>query len=189
MGVEPIPDEHSERTPVDMDRVVSAVTFWETLHERRWLYWLPVVGYAGLIFYLSSLSHPDEDLPSWFGAVNDKVIHTVEYGVLGILLYRAFRWAAWPWWAANAWWLAILGAVLYGATDEIHQSFVPLRSADLADLAADTVGALTLTLGWRRYAERTAAAARSRSSSGAAGQWRGRGRGGRSAPAECMHDR
>ena len=41
--------------------------------RRILFYWGPVAGYAGLIFYLSAQSHPDEDLPSLFGSINDKV--------------------------------------------------------------------------------------------------------------------
>lgn len=136
-----------------MDRVATVLTAWDTLHEKPWSYWLPVVAYAGLIFYLSSLPHPTEELPSWFGPFNDKLIHVVEYGVLGILLYRALRWASGAWFATHAWWLASLGAVLYGVTDEIHQSFVPPREADHLDVVADAVGALFLTFGWRKITE------------------------------------
>ena len=39
----------------------------------------------------------------------------------------------------NAWW-AVLLAVVYGATDEWHQSFVPGRTPELRDLFADAVG-------------------------------------------------
>ena len=35
---------------------------------------------------------------------------------------------------------AVLAGVLWGVLDEIHQAFVPGRSADLLDLVADSVG-------------------------------------------------
>jgi len=37
--------------------------------------------------------------------------------------------------------LAIAIAVSYGLTDEVHQMFVPGRSAEVADLIADAAGA------------------------------------------------
>jgi VanZ family protein len=37
--------------------------------------------------------------------------------------------------------LSVLSAGLYGISDEIHQYFVPGRSADVMDVAADFVGA------------------------------------------------
>jgi VanZ family protein len=107
-----------------------------------------VAGYAGLIFYLSAQSHPDEDLPSLFGSVNDKVLHAMEYAVLGGLCYRAFRWGVDGPVPARALFFAILTASLYGVTDEVHQLFVPLRESSwqdwLADVAGSTLGALAV---------------------------------------------
>lgn len=138
---------------MSVDRVATVLTAWDALHEKRWSYWLPVAVYAGLIFYLSSLPYPTKELPSLFGELNDKFIHVVEYGVLGILLYRALRWASGPWFAAHAWWLASLGAACYGLTDEIHQSYVPPRMADHLDVVADAAGATLLTFAWRKLTE------------------------------------
>jgi VanZ family protein len=36
---------------------------------------------------------------------------------------------------------AILIAAAYGVSDEVHQSFVPMRSVEAMDVVADTVGA------------------------------------------------
>lgn len=116
--------------------------------RRIVLYWGPVLGYAGLIFYLSAQSHPDEDLPSLLGHVNDKVLHAVEYAGLGGLCYRAFRLGAAETPAARALVLAVLTASLYGITDEIHQLFVPFRESSwqdwLADVAGSTAGAVAM---------------------------------------------
>jgi len=113
----------------------------------RWwlaLYWLlPAIAYAALIFYLSSQSNP---LPSLSARLSDKLLHLVEYAAFGavatwgfshlVRLPRAARWAA------------LIGS-LYGLSDEVHQRFVPHRSADVADWVADTVGsALGALLAW-----------------------------------------
>ena len=108
--------------------------------RRILFYWGPVAGYAGLIFYLSAQSHPDEDLPSLFGAVNDKVLHALEYAGLGGLCYRAFRWGATGLVAARALFFSILAASLYGVTDEVHQLFVPFRESSWQDWLADVSG-------------------------------------------------
>jgi len=101
--------------------------------------WLaPALAYAVVIFYLSSLPNP---LPALTGRLWDKVLHTVEYGVLAALLTLGLDHVLrrGPWRTAA---LAAALASLYGATDELHQAFVPHRSCELRDWAADTVGAL-----------------------------------------------
>jgi VanZ family protein len=102
-------------------------------------YWLPLIAYCVFIFFQSSGPAPVE-LPRIPGM--DKVLHAAGYGLLGILFYRAYR-SRWPnasgWATANA---SLISAALYGLTDELHQSFVPSRSADPWDWLADTLGAL-----------------------------------------------
>jgi len=115
---------------------------------RIWWYWLPVAAYAGLIFYLSSLSQPEEYVPSLLEELGDKVLHAMEFGMLGILCYRAFRHAAGAWTAHYALLLAVAASVGYALTDEVHQAFVPLREPDAWDLLADSIGASIAAFGW-----------------------------------------
>ena len=112
-------------------------------------YWVPVALYAGVIFYLSAQSHPEEQLPSFLiKDVSDKVLHAVEYGILSLLCYRAFRWAAGPAVARQAVVLAIVAASVFGITDEVHQFFVPLRESSWQDWLADTIGAVIGAVSW-----------------------------------------
>jgi VanZ family protein len=104
-------------------------------------YWGPVCGYAAMIFYLSSLSHPEHSLPSFLSHLSDKLLHAMEYAGLGGLCYRAFRWGSHERVASHALVLAMSLASLYGLGDELHQSFVPFRDASWLDWAADTIGA------------------------------------------------
>ena len=104
-------------------------------------YWMPVCAYAGLIFYLSSQPHPEDDLPSFVLSFSDKVLHVLEYAALGGLCYRALRWGTNESWRNMALPLAVLFASLYGISDEIHQSFVPFRDSSWLDWVADTIGA------------------------------------------------
>lgn len=120
---------------------------------RLLAYWAPPVVYAGAIFLLSALPHPEEKLPPFLGGISDKALHSIEYAGLSLLCYRAFRWAAGERGAKHALWLAIVAATLYGASDELHQVFVPPREADPWDLTADTLGALLGAVGWRRITE------------------------------------
>lgn len=104
--------------------------------RRRVSLWAPVVLYMALIFALSSMSRPP-DVPASLG---DKGGHALLYSGLAALMVRAL---AGGWLRPLGAGIALAAAVLstgYGATDEIHQMFVPLRTPDLADLAADAVG-------------------------------------------------
>ena len=101
---------------------------------------LPAILYMVLIFIMSSiprLSLPDVGL-RW----EDKFVHLVEYMALSFLLARAFYYQHWkPMSISQAVQLAVIVAVLYAATDEIHQYFVPGRFADVWDWVADSIGA------------------------------------------------
>jgi len=68
----------------------------------------------------------------------DKLLHTAEYGGLAFLLCRAWRGEGFR--GRTATLLAVLLASLYGASDEWHESFVPLRTPDVLDWLADTLG-------------------------------------------------
>ena len=114
------------------------------------MYWVPVVVFSGLIFCVSSIPSPELYLSFLQWALRDKVAHAIEYGALAILCYRAFRHGSGPWAARHAFMLAVLASTVYGMTDEWHQYFVPLRSADGMDLLADTAGAVSVLFGWRQ---------------------------------------
>ena len=101
-------------------------------------FWLPVFFYAGLIYWLSSQT--GVEAPPLFPHV-DKIFHGVEYGILGWLLARAFMHASWSQPKKHTiQLLAVCAAMLYGISDEYHQSFVPGRSAEYWDVLADTIG-------------------------------------------------
>jgi VanZ family protein len=125
----------------------------------RWMAaaWLPVAAYMALIFYLSSLPHPDEQLPKvLFETLGDKLLHAIEYAVLAALSYRAFRRAAGPHAARYAVVYAAAAASFYGVSDEVHQAFVPFRTATWLDWLADTAGGILGSLIAQRVMERRA---------------------------------
>ena len=104
------------------------------------LYWLPLILYCLLIFIQSANPSP-EQIPSF--PFIDKLLHFIAYGILGILFYRAYQTLKIK---DNLRMLMLLSAVsasLYGISDEIHQSFVPFRQAEVADVIADMLGAFS----------------------------------------------
>ena len=70
-----------------------------------------------------------------------KAAHLTEYGILGALLFRAFRGQQRLLWNVRWSVTSIALALVVASLDEWFQSFVPSRTASLSDVAIDTVGA------------------------------------------------
>lgn len=102
-------------------------------------YWLPVILYCLLIFIQSSYP-ATRSLPSI--PHMDKLAHAGAYALLGFLFFRLFQ-------STGIWKSAVLLVIfsalassLFGISDEIHQHFVPSRTADIMDVMADAAGSL-----------------------------------------------
>jgi VanZ family protein len=93
--------------------------------------WIPVVLWAGLIFALSAVPNLGTGLGTW-DFVLRKIAHTLEYAILGALVFRATRRAP----------VAIALASAYAVTDEFHQTFVGGRHGSPVDWLIDTAGVL-----------------------------------------------
>ncbi len=92
----------------------------------------------GVQVWLSSRSRLPVDLPPF--AFADKVVHGGWFFLLALLAWRAVRRG--EGWARRRRIVALLvGAVLWAASDEAHQSFVPGRAVEAADFGADVGGA------------------------------------------------
>lgn len=90
------------------------------------VWWLAALMYMAGIWYFSAQGSTPVPLASpW-----DKLVHLLEYTMLGVLLARATgrRHLAW---VLAAW---------FGALDETHQAFVPGREAGIADWWFDLAG-------------------------------------------------
>jgi VanZ family protein len=84
-----------------------------------------------------------------------KTCHLTEYAILAWLFWRAIRKPVkqdprpWLWTEAG---LALAIVFLYAAGDELHQAFVPSRTAQVSDVLIDTCGgAVALLLLWLRW--------------------------------------
>lgn len=101
--------------------------------------WLPALVWMGVIFLFSSRPNWETGLRQDFAL--KKTAHLFEYGVLALLLYRVLNGSLrrWDFLAArNAWILS----VIYAATDEWHQTFVPTRTGHPRDVIIDACGAM-----------------------------------------------
>lgn len=106
--------------------------------KRLWT-WGPVLGWMGLIFWLSS----QPDIPTlavgWLDQLVKSGGHAALYAVLALLLERAWRLERWSVRARRP--AVMLVVLLYALSDEWHQSFVPGRFPSLYDVFFDLLGA------------------------------------------------
>jgi VanZ family protein len=112
--------------------------------------WGPPVLYMVLIFYSSSQSDP---APAVTQVVWDKLLHLGGYALLALFFARALR-------SEGAGRLvttvaAIVLTSVYGASDEWHQMFTPMRDSDIRDWLADTLGAAIGALAYALLAARS----------------------------------
>jgi len=120
---------------------------------RKAVYALPALLAAGAIFSVSSLEKIE--LPLQAISCNDLLFHGAAYFFFGLTLMLA----AYPWNASLDYPLHVYGilsliGVLYGLSDEIHQSFVPNRTCTLSDLLADSIGVIIALLVASLWAKR-----------------------------------
>ncbi len=110
-------------------------TIW--LESKPKLAWALAALYACFIFVMSSFPYAPPE-PSLLKPISSTLKHVLEYFIFGFLLLASFR--------SNsktrklALWFAVLFAAFYGMTDEIHQIFVPYRTASISDVLADILG-------------------------------------------------
>ena len=127
-------DRHMDSLPINSSLVNSLLR-----------YWLPPVLWMGVIFILSaqpSLPHAPDTL---LDTILKKAAHMIEYGILAFLLWRALsRGRDTLAWSALV--TAFLVSVLYAASDEYHQTFVPGRKGTPVDVGVDAIGALVALL-------------------------------------------
>ena len=130
------------------------------MNKKKIIYWLLVLGWAGLIFYFSAM--PADTSAEQSGNIIDVVVsflhipestamvmrdlyqfivrkaaHFSIYLLLGIwvcLLMESYHVKKYPIWAVTT-------CCAYAVTDEIHQMFVPRRACMAQDVLLDTLGA------------------------------------------------
>jgi VanZ family protein len=107
--------------------------------KGRLLLWAPVALLLGYEFFLSAQSPSGlPPLGPWFPE-KDKVEHVAYFFVTGLLAVRAARFGE-GWSRVKTAVFLILAGLLWGCSDEIHQSFTPGRDVEIGDVLADTAG-------------------------------------------------
>jgi VanZ family protein len=109
--------------------------------------WLPVAAYMAMLFWFSS----QPTLPPLPGQLSPYYAHATAYCGLSLLIVRALAGAD----LRRVTWLIAAGAAtmaaLYGVSDEYHQRFVPGRTFDVLDMAANGIGAFAGAIGVRAW--------------------------------------
>lgn len=110
-----------------------------------WIFRLLPVAYMAAIWVMSSLPDtavielPDRGIDRFV----KESLHLVEFGILYVLLVLAAltigRFTA----TLSFAFMAV--AIGYGLLDEVHQSFVPVRSATVIDFIKDVIGVLAVS--------------------------------------------
>jgi len=99
--------------------------------------WFPALFMMLVIFAFSS--QPGDSLPSFqnWDYIIKKTGHAIGYGLLALSYFYYLKYDK------KKYWLAWLLALIFSATDEFHQSFVPGRHASVLDvLIFDDLGAM-----------------------------------------------
>ena len=99
--------------------------------------WGPVVVYMSLIFVLSS-----QQRPLLLRSVHDAWLHGGAYFILTVLTVRAFSKGKLRQITRQAMFKGVSVSIIYGASDEWHQSLVVGRVGSWLDLSYDVIGAL-----------------------------------------------
>ncbi len=109
---------------------------------------VPMMIVMGAIFFLSHQPGDDLDIPDIEHL--DKIGHFVIYGLLALTVI----WAPpqevkkrRPWMVIT---ITLVICILYGVSDEFHQSFIPGRFMSVGDLLADLSGIIFVCVIWAK---------------------------------------
>lgn len=100
--------------------------------EENILRWLAVILWSLVIFTLSSIEQITVSQLFFWDFLIKKLAHVSEYVILFMLIFRATK---------EKWLKTFSITLLFAASDEFHQSFVPGRAATIVDIGFDTAGA------------------------------------------------
>lgn len=103
-----------------------------------------VVAWSGLIFALSSISDARISVDEQVDWVVRKAAHITEFAILAFLVATLLTLLG----ARRAIGLAFVVTVLYAASDEVHQAFVPGRGPSPIDVMIDSIGAAIGVVLW-----------------------------------------
>lgn len=111
-----------------------------TMKEKLKL-WLPVIIWAAIIFWFSSLAINKPAPFSWPDFIMKKTAHVTEYAIFYWLLFRAISQKN-KLVGRKSFIFSLIIVILFALSDEWHQTFIPGREGTLRDVGFDTIGGL-----------------------------------------------
>lgn len=105
-------------------------------------YWGPPLLMMTIIFFLSSRQRIAVSDTYTINFIFFKSLHIIEYAVLYFLLFRAYYNTLSRKNMNHIYLAAIITAIMYGISDELHQTIVPTRNGAVRDVFIDTIGIL-----------------------------------------------
>ena len=121
--------------------------YTSSMMMKRFLPWLPAIVIMATIFAFSSIPSTVMPLFGTWDTLVKKGGHVLGYGLLAVSYGYGLGFKK------RYWLTAFLLAVVYGLSDEFHQSFVPGRHPSLVDALVIDAGGAAIGLGltfWRR---------------------------------------
>ncbi len=113
-------------------------------NKIKYILIVPILLYSALIYYLSN--QPRLPIPEMGILGCDKLIHFIAYFLYGILMQLAVIVSLGNKTQKYQIFIVVVLASLFAFSDEIHQSFVPGRDADIFDVLSDLIGILASVL-------------------------------------------
>ncbi len=110
--------------------------------KRFFVYHFPALVYALLILALSSI--PRSEMPDISLLQADKLLHFLEYAILGVLIFRSVADLYGPRNSKSIFWVSFLFVIVFACFDEFFQSYVPGRESDVLDIILDIAGATVI---------------------------------------------
>lgn len=107
------------------------------LNQLPWMVWMALITVQS-----SFRGIPIPDMGITF---SDKILHFLVFGILGLLMTRGMRSTKIEYFKVRPVITAIILGCLFALSDEIHQAFVPARTAEVLDWVADFLGIVSFS--------------------------------------------
>lgn len=117
------------------------LTCYNCFMANKFIAWLSVFAWMGLIFYLSDQPRVVPEIDPLLSLLISSLGHIVFYAVLYFLTRNAIG-TSFRMKSQFVTLLSLSIVLLYGISDEYHQSFVPGRDASILDIGLDLLGGI-----------------------------------------------